>query len=136
MTFIRIQTHFLSRSANERWQTAVGSSPLMGQIKLIGAKVLSAKMLSLPNDISVSVEKNAIREANKWATDELKVSIRQQTHAAGVLEKSIRHDIRRAKGENMIIGRIDADYNFVGTVGQNKKGKNAVGSHRRRPAKY
>ena len=115
----------------------------MGQIKLIGVQVLTAQMLSLPRDILESVEKSAIKEANELVADQLKASIRQQASETGALEKSIRHDVRKAKGGNVLIGRIGADYNHVGTVERNKKGrkvfkknKNAAGNNVRRPAKY
>ena len=115
----------------------------MGRIELIGAHVLAAKMLSLPDAIREAVERSAIKEANELVADQLKATIRQEASETGALEKSIRHDIRKTKDGNALIGRIGADSNYVGTVEQNKKGKkvfkknkNAAGKNVRRPAKY
>ena len=114
----------------------------MARIELIGAHVLTAKMLSLPRDIREAVEKSAINEANELVADQLKASIRQEASETGALEKSIRHDVRKTKCGNAIIGRIGADYNYVGTVERNKKGKKIFKKNKnaavkkRRPAKY
>ena len=113
----------------------------MGKIELIGGQVLTAKMLTLPRDIRVAVEKTAMKEANEMLAGALKQASLKHVDT-GALKSSFKHDIRKCKGDNVIIGRVGVDYNVVGTVTRTKNGKkrfkkdkNATGK-KRRPAKY
>ena len=113
----------------------------MGKIELIGAEILTAKMLTLPQDIRVAVEKTALKEANEILVDALKQGAAGH-YDTGALKSSFTHDIRKCKGDNVVMGRVGVDYNVVGTVVRNKQGnkqfkktKNATGN-KRRPAKY
>ena len=98
----------------------------MAQIELVGADILTAKLLSLPNKIRQKIEKEAIREANQLLAGTLRQNIAATAVETGALEKSIKHDVRTHKGGNEIVGRVGADRDYVKV----HKGK------RRRPAKY
>ena len=115
----------------------------MGRLELIGAEVLTAKMLSLPHDIRTAVEKSALKEANELVVDALRGRIATEFHDTGALSQAVKHDIRKTKDGNALIGRVGIDYNQVGTVTRNsknkrvfKKNKNATGNNVRRPARY
>jgi hypothetical protein len=60
----------------------------------------------------------------------------------GALRRSLKFDVRKYRGGNIVVGLIGADNEYVGTVERNKKGKKtfkrtqtATGK-KRRPSKY
>ena len=100
----------------------------MGRIELVGSDMLTARLLSIPGKIREKVEKEAIAEGNRLVSGALRTNIQNSAfkESTGALQQSIKHDIRKEKGGNLLTGRIGADNKFVKT----HKGK------RRRPAKY
>ena len=111
----------------------------MGKMELIGSQVLAAKMLTLPRDIRVAVEKTAMKEANELLVDALKQGAAGH-YKTGALKSSFTHDIRKCKGDNVIMGRVGVDYNVVGTATRNKTGRKVFKKNKKatriRPAKY
>jgi HK97 gp10 family phage protein len=92
-------------------------------VELVGSDILTARLLAIPEKIRRQVETQAIRQGNQLVLTSLRQQVPTET---GTLQKSLKHDIRKYKGGNLLVGRVGADYNFVKTY----KGK------KRRPAKY
>ncbi|MCL2710279.1 MAG: hypothetical protein FWE95_05310 [Planctomycetaceae bacterium] len=113
----------------------------MGRLEVIGAQVLTAKMLELPRDIRLAVEKTAMKEASEILVDSLRQASLRHVDT-GALKSSFKHDIRKTKDGNAVIGKVGVDYNVVGTVERSKKGKRVFKKNKaasgkiRRPAKY
>ena len=97
-------------------------------VELVGSDMLTAMLLRIPRDIRQKVETEAIREGNKLVAATLRQNIQSSSfkESTGALQQSIKHDIRKHKGGNLLTGRVGADYDFV----KIHKGK------KRRPAKY
>ena len=108
-------------------------------IELINADIVAAHLLAIPQKIRVAVETKAVREASKVIVGQFRQNAPVET---GALQKSLKFDVRKYRGGNIVVGLIGADNDFVGTVERNKKGKkvfkrnqNAT-ANRRRPSKY
>jgi len=111
----------------------------MAGIELINSNRVIAELLAIPKQARRVIEQTAMKEANKLVAGTLKENVPVET---GALKKAITHDIRKYRGGNVLVGLVGADYDYVGSVVRNKKGKktfkknkNATGNVRR-PAKY
>ena len=117
-------------------------------IELINANIVAAHLLVIPQKLRTAVETKAVREASKLIVGKFRENAPKES---GALRKSLKFDVRKYRGGNVVVGLIGADFDFVGSVfRENKKNKrlsgkgsklvfmrgNLMGGDRRRPAKY
>ena len=108
-------------------------------IDLVNSEILAAQLLAIPQKMRIAIEKKAVYEANKLIVGTLRQNAPAET---GALAKSFRSEIRPYQNGRVIVGLSGADYDYVGSVVRNKKGKKVFKRNKdavnnvRRPAKY
>ncbi|MCL2710768.1 MAG: HK97 gp10 family phage protein [Planctomycetaceae bacterium] len=89
-------------------------------IELINADFLRAQLLQIPQKIRVAVETKAVREASQLIVGRFRENAPSET---GALRRSLKFDVRKYRGGNIVVGIVGADYDYVGTVSRNKQGR-------------
>jgi len=108
-------------------------------IELINADIVAAHLLQIPQKLRVAVETKAVREASQLVVGKFRENAPAET---GALRRSLKFDVRKYRGGNIVVGLIGADKDYVGTVERNKKGKRTFKRTKtatgkvRRPSKY
>ena len=115
---------------------------MSNEVSLVGSKDVAARLVSLPDKIRTTIEKEAVAEANKLLVGRIRGGIRSVD--SGMLRKSVGSVVRRYQGGTIVIGIVGPRNDFVGNVVVNKKTKRKSfkrkkykgESYTRRPSKY